>query len=435
MEKTEVTTAPEATRPCPECGSAVPVAERYVDWCAECGWNVDPAAPDPAPGRLAAARRRLVQELGEQLASEVEEAAAGGARPDRDPAAVLAFGLALLVHAVTLLLVVGGLALVLLGWDTGVQPVIGALLLGLAAALRPRPVRLPKDGQVLHRADAPHLFELVDEVAGAVGTTGVHTVLVNAEYNASVTTYGVRRRRVLTIGLPFWEVLTPQERVALLGHELGHFAHGDIRYGRITGGALHALAVWHYVLAPTPAERLLDRFVNAVTFLPRWVAYGLLLLLDRLTLRASQRAEYLADASAVRAASPGAAVGLMDRLLVGDAVEAELRRQSVVARMGGGRTGREVREAAEAGLWERLAARVAAVPEREYERLRRVSALRGHSVDHTHPPTHARRRHMAAGAPVAALVSCDDARAAAVAAELAPSREALARLVIREYAG
>ncbi|MEU8497253.1 M48 family metallopeptidase [Streptomyces lavendulae] len=429
----EVATA-ERTRPCPDCGSPLPLHERYVDWCAECEWNVDPGAPDPEPGRIAAARRRLAHRFGEQLAQEMERAAAESVRPGWDASTVFAFGLALLVHAVTLILLASGVLLVVLGWETGVQPVVGALLLGLAAVLRPRTVRLPKDAPVLYRADAPRLFELIDEVGAVVGTAGVHAVVVGTHCNAAVTTYGLRRRRVLDLGLGLWEILSPQERVALLGHELGHFAHGDLRYGRVTSGALHSLRVWYYVLAPTPAVRLLDRFVNAATFLPRWAAYGTLLLLDRLTLRASQRAEYLADTGAARAGSVEAALGLLDRLLVSRSVATELRRESVAAQMRGGRGGREDRERAERGLWERLAAHIGEVPEREYERLRRAGARRGHSADDTHPPTHLRRRHAAAIPPKPPLVVCDAAREAAVAAELAAHRAVLARRVIRDNA-
>lgn len=55
----------------------------------------------------------------------------------------------------------------------------------------------------------------------------MHAVAVNGETNASVSTYGLRRRRLLTIGLGLWEILGTGQRIALLGHELGHYANGD----------------------------------------------------------------------------------------------------------------------------------------------------------------------------------------------------------------
>lgn len=63
---------------------------------------------------------------------------------------------------------------------------------------------------------------------------------------------------------------------------------------------------------------------------PRWAVYGVLVLLDHLTLRATQRAEYLADQAAARAGSTEAAVELLDRLLITDSVRLDLRRRRLV---------------------------------------------------------------------------------------------------------
>ncbi|MFD9306470.1 M48 family metallopeptidase [Streptomyces sp. NPDC060048] len=409
--------------------------ERHVDWCAACDWNVDPGAPDPEPGRIAAARRRLARKHGEQLAAEMERSGGTVEPVRRDATTLLAFGIALLVHGVTVLLAVGGVLLVLLGWNAGIQPAIGALLLVLAWLARPRRSRLPKDEPVLYRSDAPELFELIDGVGRAVGTHGVYAVVVRADANAAVTNYGLRARRVLFLGLGLWEILSPRERVALLGHELGHFANGDTRRGTVLADALAALDTWFHILTPVPQPDLWERITSALMLLPRWAVLGLLTLLDHLTLRDSQRGEYLADVSAARAGSTEAAAALMDRLLVCGAVGNQLRRESVVARMANGPGGHSARDQGEDGLWERLAGHFAAVPEHEYERLRRVAARRGHTVDATHPPTHLRRRCAAAAGPFPQQVPYDASRAAAVSGELAAARAVLAREVIRDHAG
>ncbi|MET9467455.1 M48 family metallopeptidase [Streptomyces sp. NPDC006544] len=434
--------APEV-RPCPECGTAVTVHTRYVRWCPECEWNVDPGAPEPDRGRIETVRRRLARAHGEQLAAEIgRPGTGGGAGPAAlDLSTVLAFGISALVHAVTVGLVVVAGLLIIGGWSTGIQPVLGALVLVIVATLLPRPTRLPKHAPVLYRADAPRLFELIDEVGAAVGTSGVHAVVVEPVANAAVTAYGFRNRRVMHLGLGLWEILSPQERVALLGHELGHFANGDIRSTRLTGEALHALQRWHHLLTPAALPSLVswwrhasEQFLHLVTFLPRSTVYGVIHLLDGLTMRASQRAEYRADTGAARAGSTEAAAALMDRLLLCGSVEPHLRRESVAAQMRGGAEGRAARDAAEQGLWEGLRARTVSVPESEYERLRRVSVRRGHSVDDTHPPTHLRRRCLTSAGALPARVVCDASRTEAVAAELAPVRAELARLVIRDYA-
>ncbi|MFF4328993.1 M48 family metalloprotease [Streptomyces sp. NPDC001591] len=414
---------------CPDCGDTlVTTDERFARWCAACDWNVDPAPPESEPGRLAAARRRLARRHGEELAAAMSGGRAS--RPRRDAASVLALGIALLVHGATLGLAVAGGLLVVLGWETVVQPVGGVVLLVVAFVLRPRMHRIPQDGPVLYRADAPRLFELIDEVAAVTGTAGVHVVVVRSDFNAAVTAYGWRQRRALFLGLGLWEVLAPQERVALLGHELGHFAHGDVRHGLLTHQALRSLALWVDTLAPSRAHTVWDTLFNILGYLPRCAAYGLLALLDHLTLRAAQRTEYEADLSAARAGSTGGAVGLMERLLLADSVQTLMRRESAAARMTGGAAGRAAREAAERGWWERVAAHVSSIPAHEYERLLRVSARRGHGVDDTHPPTHLRRRCLTLGEPLPAQVVLGEERATAVAAELASARATLARQVV-----
>ena len=145
-------------------------------------------------------------------------------------------------------------------------------------------------------------------------------VVVDAQANASVTHLGLRRR-MLTLGLPLWEVLTPQQRIALLGHELGHFTHGDTRHGMVVGTAYRSLTTWHYYLSPIQQPTLVEALVNLLYVVPRALIGGLVLLLDLLTSSSARRSEYLADAAAARAGSTEAAVGLMDRLHVTESVE------------------------------------------------------------------------------------------------------------------
>ncbi|MFB7592155.1 M48 family metallopeptidase [Streptomyces sp. NPDC056169] len=444
---------------CPECGTPVTGGGRYVAWCAACEWNVDPEVRDEeSPGRIERMRRGLARRYGEQLFDELGAAdrdgdrdrdtgsdghdggdgdggrtdgAAAGRRPRRGAAGALATALALTVHGVTLAMLAVGVWLVVAGWGTSALPVLGGFLLLVAFVLRPRFDSLAKVEDrlpVLRRDDAPKLFALLDEVAASAGTTGVRAVVIDADTNASVSAYGIRQHRVLHLGLGLWQTLSPQERIALLGHEFGHYAHGDTRHSLVVGNAFRSLSTWRYALASEPADSLMGHFVNLVTALPRLLVEGVVVLLDQLTLRGSQRAEYLADSTAARAAGTEAAAGLMDRLLVSDGVTGELRREAVAART---RIGGARRDDPAEGLWERLAAHAASVPEHEYERLRRVAERRGHSVDSTHPPTHLRHRRLTGGERREALIVLDAPRAAEVDAELADARRVIAREVVR----
>ncbi|MFC9290247.1 M48 family metalloprotease [Streptomyces sp. NPDC057052] len=400
---------------------------RFTVWCAACDWNVDPQKPEAERGLLARTRQAAAHRYGARLAADM--ASGGEPRARRDVAAVLACVCAVLVHSLTLLVTALGIRWIISGWG-GVPMAGGLLLLALAWSLRPRLGKPPQDGPVLHRADAPELFSLIDDVAEVVGTRGVDTVAVDADINASVTTYGLRRRRLLTLGLPLWEVLTPAQRIALLGHELGHFGNGDVRHGVLVASAHRSLAAWAYYLAPAHDPSPVQFLVSVVCFVPWLLVRGAMLTLDRLTLRATQRAEYLADRLAGRAASTEAAVQLMDRLLISDSAATVLRREvSLQAR--GGRRAQGADDRAH-GVWDRLVTSMASVPESEYERLRRVGARRGHSVDATHPPTHLRRACLLAMGSVAPTVVVGEDRARRIDAELADARTRVARRILRD---
>ncbi|MEU6377739.1 M48 family metallopeptidase [Streptomyces sp. NPDC046909] len=338
-----------------------------------------------------------------------------------------AYAIALLVHGVTLVLLAGGLWLLIGGWG-GFGMVPGLFLLALAVTLRPRPNRLRAGAHTVSRSTAPELYALVDEVAAALGTRSVDVIVLNAEANASVTHLGVRRR-VLALGLPLWEVLSPQERIALLGHEFGHFTHGDTRHGMVVGTAYGSLTTWHYYLSPIEDPDIHGYVINLFYLLPRWLISGVIMLLDLLTTRASQRSEYLADAAAARVGSTEAAVGLMDRLMVVESIDTTLYREVNGRKMRG--SARVSAKDAE-GLWEALATHLDSVPASEHERRRRVSARRGHSVDAIHPPTHLRRALLLHLPPQEASVRADTDRTHRIAGELTDPRAAVALELVRD---
>lgn len=422
----------ETSQPCPECGTEIRTDLRFIRWCAECDWNVDPGPPEEEKGRRSAARRARARRDGEKLLRRLrEEEAADGAtgRGGGGLSTVLVHAVAFAVHAVTLSLAVGAVWC-LVHNRGGLGVLLGVVLLVIAWSLRPRLSRLPKDVHAFRRGDAPALYGLIDEVARVVGTRGVDLIVVDKDINASVTTCGLRRQRVMRLGLPLWEMLAPQQRVALLGHELGHYTNGDTRRGIVIATAYNSLRTWRYYLAPTPDPTPVEFVVNVVYLAPRALILGVLLVLDRLTATVSQRGEYLADSYACQAGSTDAAAGLMDKLMVGDAAATTLQREANKAR-GGPRGPGRADEGADS-LWERFFDDVESIPEREYERRRRVGALRGHSVDASHPPTHLRRERLRASVPVTATVVLSDEDEKRISAELAVVRRRIATEILRE---
>jgi len=233
------------------------------------------------------------------------------------------------------------------------------------------------------------LFDLIDSVSSVVGTTPVSRVIITAHYNAAYLK-DRRRRPTMEIGVPLWVVLSPQERVALLGHELGHRVNGDLRNLAFVHYALLSLMNWwHLFRSPsTPGWRRhayarvdSDRgLVNLAELLLPLVLFPVTILisalagaLELLAQRQGQRCEYLADQMSARAAGTDAAVSLTDKLLIAETCRRELVQ---IVRFQRG-----------VNPWQGLATYVSALPDTEWERLRRLARMRLHRIDTTHPPS------------------------------------------------
>ena len=399
---------------CGGCGRAVPDGGQWTTWCEVCDWNVVSRVDRSTPGLVVRWRRRMARRVGERVYADLLAGRGAGARDALAHATLLT--VCWLIHLVTVAVVVLlGFAVLAPSWGGWRWAVALACLMWLYLVL-PRPLALPRDGVVVSREDAPRLWSLVDEVASAVGTAPPVVLALSTDLNAYVMRTGWRWRRTLVLGLPLWAVEEPQERVALLGHELGHFKGRDVGRGFLVGLATHA--VWRLVQVLWPdqlEEQPLDHdytwlmlLTNEIRRLLALPPLGLLYVLDRLRVRSSQRAEYLADLAAARAAGPEAAQREYLRLL--SLLGTETRARSAVRR----------RE----DVWTALAA-APRPSERELRRLRRESELTGHQVDDTHPPTHLRALLVAAVDVRTPTVVVDAARAQAIEAELQPVRERL----------
>jgi Zn-dependent protease with chaperone function len=246
------------------------------------------------------------------------------ARPGRPLPGLAAALLVLPVHVLTVALAAGGLTAVLAG-DGWVLKLAGALALALAVLLRPHLGGMPEHVALLRPEDAPALFRLLGEVGSHTRAPVPHVVVVSSEFNATASLSGLRRR-VLEIGAPLWIAADPQARVALLGHELGHFAHGDLRSGVWVGSGFRALTRWHYLAHPGNDLNI----VELVALAPlRWAIAGYLSVLDALNASASRRQEYLADLAAAHAGGTAGATALMEPLLAMPTVEAAMTRAAL----------------------------------------------------------------------------------------------------------
>ena len=375
-----------ATR-CPRCQAGLLTQRNAVPWCPDCQWGLDRYEPDrrkPEFGWRWVDRRLFRMRVpadrpavfgAARAAGRQGRLDSGAVRPDhRGPGALRRRGSAVRLGRLPHRVPVPELAdrAGRLPGPRRARPV------AQARAARPgRPAAAPEQ--------APTLFRLIDDVAAAVGAPAPHLVEADSRFNASTSAVGLRRRRVMRLGMPMWAVLPPQQRVALIGHELGHFVNGDARRGPVTRVPLTTLGrladllrparpVRDYGIAGVIGEALAGVLLGTLRKVVQAGHVGLVWV----CLRDSQRAEYLADELAARAAGSTAAAQLADTLVLSDSLFAVARR--------------EARRAVTATGW--LAAadalRIEVVP--RLPGMRQLSVRDEVSLFATHPPTGLRAR-------------------------------------------
>ncbi|MFI5711814.1 hypothetical protein [Kribbella sp. NPDC051620] len=111
--------------------------------------------------------------------------------------------------------------------------------------------------QVEPVTNAPSLYSVLRELAAATGARPVKTVGVTTLPRISIT------RRALRIGLPLWAGLEPQQRLAVLAHELYDAKRGwhsewrtDLKVARLVGTEAAATALERSLIAGTTYQSL-----------------------------------------------------------------------------------------------------------------------------------------------------------------------------------
>ena len=254
----------------------------------------------------------------DDLVSGIAPAAGPGTTPGATVMAVAVLGVA-------------AAAVLLLVWATFLpkNPVqwVGVVLgWVLVAAVMPRPARTGEAVR-LDPGAFPHTHELVASLAAEIGVRPPAGLHVSTAFGAHVMDAGWRRRRVLTVGLPLWTCLAEDERIALIGHELGHLRSGGRVRTAVVAHAQGLLERTASLLTPLPRDAVSDfedprlnvarssavvngvgRGVLAAVFLP---AVLLLLTFERITARERQAHAYVADLSAAQVAGTTAVARLL----------------------------------------------------------------------------------------------------------------------------
>ncbi|MET7418610.1 M48 family metallopeptidase [Dactylosporangium sp. NPDC005555] len=390
---------------CPRCRAGLVMADPAPAWCPACEWGLDAFDRHRAPRTWGLrAGDRADHWLAFRLNRRQYDSLVGRTVGRRgNPLARVAM-LLLATPLLLLMPLVLAAGVYLAGSASPIGMVLGpAIIICTLVLVWPRRREEPLwQPWVVDEVSAPALFGLLRRVADAAGTPMPHEVHLDHDVNAAVTVRGIRRRRVLCVGLPLWAALDPQERVGLLAHEFGHFVNHDARRGLVVRGGLRVLHGMLGVLAG--AVRGGSLWVLPVVFLGAPVLWLLSVTLLILSGRDSQRAEYLADQIATRVAGTAAVAGLFDGLLISDGLPAAVAAGH--------------RSPADPLTWRTAAAHLrTSTP---LETLALLSLRTEASLLRSHPPTGLRRRMVRSRPAQAAQIEPDEQEWAAVGRDLAP---------------
>lgn len=206
-------------------------------------------------------------------------------------------------------LVLAGLALLaaatgalLAGPEGMLTAAIGALLLLLLDPLSSEAMfRHAYGAAVLHRAQAPQLFAMIEELARRADLTRIPTLYLIPSRQLQAMAGGRRETPVIALTMGLLNALPPREIAAVMAHEIAHLRQGDLQVMRLASTA-----------ATLTRGMGIVGSIMLLLWLPSLLAAGLapspvaaLLLMaapttgELLTLSLSRRREFLADAGAV----------------------------------------------------------------------------------------------------------------------------------------
>ncbi|WP_156969429.1 M48 family metallopeptidase [Jeotgalibacillus campisalis] len=368
---------------CPVCGSRIPVISGYSSWCDQCHFNLNPANDSKKTSMMGKVYETLGRKNGEQLLYKLMKSSAQ--KPFLTVKGAIAYLLAALVHGVSLSLIAASFVLLWFRNDEIFLVFTAVLLLGISWLVRPKVDQLDKNDSILTREDLPEFFRLIDSITDELGVRKIEGVVLDGEFNASIGRYGWKKRVILRVGLPLYSILSEEEKTALIAHEIGHLANGDLARGFYIGTALNTLGVWYELIDPDGRDEeesgdilkiISSLMMKGLAFFPK-TYYDLLLYFLYFN---KQEAEYFADYTGARIAGAEPAISLLEKIEYSRLYEYSIRKT--------------VLSSQKMNFFECLNEEIQHLPKREKTRYKKIAELERSKVDDTHPPTHFRVNYL-----------------------------------------
>lgn len=361
---------------CPKCNSNIEITEGYVQWCEHCLWNLKPYEEETDKDNIIdRTYKRVGSELGKKLFQSM--VTSGSMKPTMTVAKLLALILSCIVCSISIISIML-MVYLLINFGTNIVLILLSLfLLGIAVVTFPRFGKTPK---IVSRNEFPTLYKLVDDITKASDSKDVYGIVINEEFNASFTEVGLKRRKIISIGLPLFYILNNEEKVALLSHEIAHGVNGDITRGLLTGTAINTLITWYELVSPENNVEdswgyipIISTITNLIMLALSKIILLVIIILIHLVYNDSQRAEYLADYIGASISGTNAMKSLLDKLHLDITYKIALQKTA----LNGKKT----------TFFHEILTQVNMIPKKELERIKLVERAEGSRLDATHPPT------------------------------------------------
>jgi len=359
---------------CPNCNKTIPVHDGFVSWCHKCHWNINPSnttKPETAFEKLYyKLSRKYTTSLFEQMKASKE------LKPNFTLSMWVTYLISFFIHGITLITSILSIALIILGRHYIPVVIIGIFLLLISYFLIPKPNRFDK--KLSCKKECSELFSLINDIANSLNAPQIDDLVITEDFNAFYYQYGIRQKRVMGIGLPLFNILTSEEKVALISHELSHGINKDIQRDYVVNTALNALEHWYYFVIPDNIENAADPFVvlripiNILLLGLSKIILGLYYAIQSLSWYNSQRAEYLADYYATMACGTDAMISLSNKICFSDTLDHTIRSYTF--------------NPTKNSLLKEFNKNISSTPEREVERVKLVELHENSRLDRTHPP-------------------------------------------------
>jgi heat shock protein HtpX len=414
---------------CPRCATGLTRLTDEEPWCGACEWNLDTF---PVPDSATWVWRRIIAK--DKAAGFASDRLLATSAQNAEVRTAYRWLVSVSAALVVVVLGVAGAGIYLLiGGALLVTKFLGLLLVALAVVIRPRlyprlKTTLADVSFVLEPRHAPELHRLIGQVAAQIGAPPPDILAIGYSWEAWTTVAGLRRKKVLYLGIPLLLAIQPAELVALLGHELGHLKHEDTKRRILTYPALSTFGRLSRMVRP-PQVNPARLGLGAVPYLAWKLAGGALSLLlwwihaglNVVGSRDRRRVELRADAMAVQAAGSAAATDMID-------VAASVLMLS-------GYVQHHVPKGEAADSWRRF---LLTVREREADGMpmrRQLSIRREASLFASHPAPGRRHQWMTSQPPREPAIRVDETAAKRIESEIKPYAEKMHQRMLDNVLG